>query len=97
MFMENLEDIATTFEELTENFTSDNNMTNQRLNYPLVTRSEDIRFYSLSVIIPLGLVFNSLSACVLLSPTLKKRSANMCLAALAISDDVSLITLLFDY
>ena len=65
--------------------------------HPFVAFSEDVVFFCLCVIFPMGLVFNTLSAWVLLSANLRKRSANLYLAALAVSDDLQLITIAIEY
>ena len=64
---------------------------------PIFIVSRHFMFYSLSVIIPCGLLFNTLSIFVFMSRNLRRRSASWYLAALAFSDDISLITIMFDY
>ena len=59
--------------------------------------SQDIMLYSLLIIIPLGLICNSLSVTVFLNMRMRKRATSWYLAALGVSDNVSLMTVLFDY
>ena len=54
-------------------------------------------FYSLAVIIPFGIVCNTLSIFVFMSKPLRMRAASWYLAALAISDDLSLLTIMTEY
>lgn len=63
----------------------------------VLSTSQAILFYGLSIIIPFGLIFNTMSVVVFMSRPLRKRSASWYLAALGISDDISLITVLLDY
>lgn len=59
--------------------------------------SLDVRFFGLSVIIPLGLVCNTLSLVVFVSRAMRRRVSSWYLAALAVSDNLSLIAVAFDY
>ena len=63
----------------------------------IVQHSKNFMFYSLAVIIPLGLVCNTVSMGVFLTRRMRQRAANWYLAALALSDDVSLLAIMFDY
>ena len=54
-------------------------------------------FWSLSLIIPMGLLFNIISVPVFMSKALRRRSASWYLAALAIADSVTLLTCCFEY
>jgi len=62
----------------------------------LVT-SEHVMFSGLSIIIPSGLVLNSLSLLVFMSRAMRRRASSWYLAALAASDTLSLIAVSFDY
>ncbi|ELT94860.1 hypothetical protein CAPTEDRAFT_27446, partial [Capitella teleta] len=57
----------------------------------------DFMFYSLIVIIPFGLLTNTLSLLVFMSRGLRTRAASWYLSALAVSDNLSLVTLTIDY
>ena len=59
--------------------------------------SRDFMFYTLAVLIPAGLVCNTLSVMVFMARSLRNRAASWYLAALAISDDLSLLTIMVDY
>ena len=59
--------------------------------------SLDIRFFGLSMIIPAGLVCNTLSLAVFMSRAMRRRASSWYLAALAVSDNISLIAVAFDY
>lgn len=59
--------------------------------------SKNIRFWSFSVMIPTGLLFNMISVPVFMSKHLRVRSASWYLAALGISDSLTLLTCCFDY
>jgi hypothetical protein len=59
--------------------------------------SLDVRFFGLSVIIPLGLVCNTMSLVVFVSRAMRRRVSSWYLAALAVSDNLSLIAVAFDY
>ena len=59
--------------------------------------SKTVMFWSLSFIIPIGLLFNGISVPVFMSKPLRVRSASWYLAALAIADSVTLITCGFEY
>lgn len=63
----------------------------------IVQHSRNFMFYSLAAIIPLGLVCNTVSMVVFLSKKMRLRAANWYLAALALSDDLSLLAIMFDY
>lgn len=64
---------------------------------PLLQVSKDLMFVSLSVIVPFGLVFNTLSLVVFLTAPMRKRSTSIYLAVLAASDNLSLLTVMFEY
>ncbi len=59
--------------------------------------AQNFMFWCLSVIIPLGLLFNVISVPIFMSKSLRRRSASWYLAALAISDSLSLVTHWFEY
>jgi len=59
--------------------------------------SQDVMFSGLSVIIPSGLVLNTLSLVVFMSRAMRRRASSWYLAALAASDSLSLISVSFDY
>ncbi len=59
--------------------------------------SKDVMFWSLSVIIPVGLLFNFISIPVFMSKPLRRRSASWYLAALAVADSTTLLTCFLDY
>ena len=59
--------------------------------------SLEFMFFSLSLIIPCGLVCNTVSIVVFMSRKLRNRAASWYLAALAVSDDISLLAIMFDY
>ena len=59
--------------------------------------SKKVMFWSLSLIIPVGLVFNVISVAVFMSRPLRRRSASWYLTALAIADSVTLLTCCFEY
>ena len=59
--------------------------------------SKNVMFWSLSIIIPLGLVFNIISVPIFMSRPLRRRSASWYLTALAIADSVTLLTCCFEY
>ena len=77
------------------NFTT--NVSTEETDSELIYISKAIMFYGLSIIIPFGLIFNTLSIIVFMSRPLRKRSASWYLAALGVSDDISLVTVMFDY
>ena len=54
-------------------------------------------FSGLSAIIPAGLVLNALSLLVLMSRPMRRRASSWYLAALAVSDSLSLVAVSFDY
>ena len=58
--------------------------------------SRAILFYSMSGIIPMGLIFNTVSVIVFMSRPMRKRAASWYLASLAISDNIALITFTID-
>jgi len=62
----------------------------------LVT-SQDVMFSGLSIIIPSGLILNALSLVVLMSRAMRRRASSWYLAALAVSDSLSLVAVSFDY
>ncbi len=62
-----------------------------------VDASKNFIFYSLSFIIPFGLICNTLSIFVFMSPPLRPRAASWYLAALALSDDMALLTAMVEY
>lgn len=62
-----------------------------------VLTSQDVMFSGLSVIIPSGLVLNALSLVVFMSRAMRRRASSWYLAALAVSDTLSLIAVSFDY
>ncbi len=64
---------------------------------PILQFSKDFMFFSLAGIIPLGLIFNTISVLVFLSRTMRKRSASLYLASLAVSDSLSLLACMVDY
>jgi len=59
--------------------------------------SKDVMFSGLSAIIPAGLVLNALSLLVLMSRPMRRRASSWYLAALAVSDSLSLVAVSFDY
>ena len=59
--------------------------------------SKNVMFWSLSLIIPMGLLFNIISIPVFMSKPLRLRSASWYLAALAITDSVTLLMCCFEY
>ncbi len=59
--------------------------------------SKDFMFYSFSFIIPFGLICNTLSIFVFMSRPLRSRAASWYLAALALSDDVALLSGMVEY
>lgn len=59
--------------------------------------SLDFMFYSLSLIVPLGLICNTVSVVVFTTPQMRRRASSWYLAALAISDNLSLVAITFDY
>lgn len=59
--------------------------------------SQDIVFFSLTLIIPCGLLFNILSFAIYMRRQMRKRATSLYLAALAASDTLSLLTITFDY
>ncbi len=61
------------------------------------TLSKNVMFWSLSFIIPAGLLFNVISVPVFMSKPLRRRSASWYLAALAVADSVTLLTCCFEY
>jgi len=54
-------------------------------------------FSGLSIIIPSGLVLNALSLVVFMSRAMRRRASSWYLAALAVSDTMSLVAVSFDY
>ncbi len=62
-----------------------------------VAVSQDIVFFSLTVIIPCGLLFNILSFVIYMRRQMRKRATSLYFAALAASDTLSLLTIMFDY
>ena len=61
------------------------------------TLSKKVMFWSLSLIIPMGFLFNIISVPVFMSKPLQRRSASWYLAALGIADTVTLLTCCLDY
>ena len=59
--------------------------------------SKDFLFYSLGIIIPTGLICNTISFMVLISRRMRSKPMCYYLATLAMSDNVSLGTILLDY
>ncbi len=59
--------------------------------------SQDIVFFSLTLIIPCGLLFNILSFAVYMRRQMRKRATSLYFAALAASDTLSLVAITFDY
>ena len=59
--------------------------------------SKNFMFWSLSLIFPVGLLFNMISVSVFMSKSLRLRSASWYLAALAVTDSVTLLTCCFEY
>ena len=59
--------------------------------------SQDVMFSGLSIIIPAGLILNALSLVVLMSRAMRRRASSWYLAALAASDNLSLVAVSFDY
>ena len=59
--------------------------------------SKTVMFWSLSFIVPVGLLFNGISVPVFMSKPLRVRSASWYLAALAIADGITLMTCGFEY
>jgi len=59
--------------------------------------SQDVMFSGLSIIIPAGLILNALSLVVLMSRPMRRRASSWYLAALAASDNLSLVAVSFDY
>lgn len=62
----------------------------------LLTVARDIEFYSMAGIVPMGLIFNTVSVIVFMSRRMRKRAASLYLASLAISDNIALLTFTFD-
>lgn len=63
----------------------------------LYSFSLDFMFYSLSLIVPLGIICNTVSVIVFTTPQMRRRASSWYLAALAISDNLSLVAITFDY
>jgi len=66
-------------------------------NASVLATSQDVMFSGLSIIIPSGLVLNVLSLVVFMSRAMRRRASSWYLAALAVSDTLSLIAVSFDY
>ncbi len=62
-----------------------------------VNVSRNFMFYSFSFIIPFGLICNTLSIFVFMSRSLRSRAASWYLAALALSDDMALLSGMVDH
>ena len=63
----------------------------------VLVASQDVMFSGLSIIIPSGLVLNALSLVVFMSRAMRRRASSWYLAALAVSDTLSLVAVSFDY
>ena len=59
--------------------------------------SKSFMFFTLAIILPVGLLCNTLSAVVFMTKPLRNRASSWYLAALAVSDDLALLTVMVDY
>jgi len=63
----------------------------------MIVTSKAVMFSGLSITIPSGLILNVLSLVVFMSRAMRRRASSWYLAALAVSDSLSLMAVSFDY